>query len=550
MEVMTIPSSRTRYLRTLLALCALALFSVFGTSAASAANNTFPFVSCPVAAPDIVSPSCFEGGDGNLVTDDDAGDRIDWDRLVGIPQPVTQYQDPRNPADDVFKASTAKEQTPGAWVIESDKAPSKADILNTAFYTQLIPEAPGHIFLYGGFENDAGGNVNVSFELNHGDDNNNGALTFDNDANAATPEVPFRSENDILITYDGNLGSVDIGLCYWDGDENNGNWFSQPNGGGVGLGGPVKTCPILSHSLAIGAVNAANMPNNVLSLFSNPILQGNFGEMAINLTTAIGAGNNLCFSFGGIWMRSRSSSQADSTMEDMTMPQALNGANSCAQDVEKKVAVGAAADDPTTLTYADSGSVNDGDTLFYTLTFTNTGTQPITHGNPAVAGPDVVDPNCESIATGDPGEPASGGGTATVGDDDPADADKFMDDPANPGSLIADTTTGSYDGGDVWVYRCKHLYDKANDGDPYVNTVTGNGDVGSFHVTEVTDHADVAAIAPGQVRAAKTVVGGAGGETWNFTVAGVGQPTHPAIGDGDSTTPETVMAGNSATVTE
>src|SRR4051794_36978532 len=244
MEVMTIPSSRTRYLRTLLAICATALFLIVGTSAASAANNTFPFVSCPVAAPDIVSPSCFEGGDGNLVTNNDAGDRIDWDRVVGIPQPATQYQDPRNPADDVFKASTAKEQTPGAWVIESDKAPSKADILNTVFYTQLIPEAPGHIFLYGGFENDAGGTVNVSFPLNPGDDNTNGALTSNNGSSV----VPFRSENDLLITYDGNLGNVRIGLCYWHGDENNGNWFADPNGGGDELGGPVKTCPALTHS--------------------------------------------------------------------------------------------------------------------------------------------------------------------------------------------------------------------------------------------------------------------------------------------------------------
>ena len=555
MEVMAIPASRTRVGKSLLALCATALFLVFGTSAASAANNTFPFVSCPVAAPDIISPSCFEGGDGNLVTDDNAGDRIDWDRLVGIPHPATQYQDPRNPADDVFDSASpsGKEADPGGWKIESQSVQGKADILNTVFYTQLIPEAPGHIFFYSAFERlTSNGDVNVSFELNHGDDNNNGALTFDNDGNPATPEVPFRTENDVLITYDGNAGNVDIGLCYWHGDENTGNWFSQPNGGGVGLGGPVKTCPALPASLAIGEINASSLPNNVLSLFRNPIGAGNFGEVAVNLTDAIGAGNNLCFDFGGFWMHSRSSSQADSTMEDMTQPEHLNGANSCGQQVEKKVAVGAAADDPTTLTYADSGSVNDGDTLFYTLTFTNTGTQPITHEvvNPAappptltVAGPAVDDPNCESIATGDPGEPASGGGTATVGDDDPATADKFMDDPANPGNLIADSTPGSYDGGDVWVYRCKHLYNKAADGDPYVNTVTGDGDVGSFHTTQVTDHADVAAIAPGQLKAAKTVVGGAGGETWNFTINGVGQPTHPAIGDGDSTSSETVAAG-------
>src|SRR3954447_9375520 len=246
MEVMTIPSSRIRYLRTLLALCALALFSVFGTSAASAAN-TFPFTSCMTVAADIVSPSCFEGADGNLTTNlPDTNNRIDWDRLVrpSLPAPnppATQYQDPRNPVDDVFKASTAKEQTPGVWVIESDKAPSKADILNTVFYTQLIPEAPGHIFLYGGFENDAGGNVNLSFELNHGTPS--GDLTF-NPNNAAAdcspvPApvgcIPYRTNNDVLITYDGNIGHVDIGLCYWKGDNLTGNWYSQPNGGGVAL---------------------------------------------------------------------------------------------------------------------------------------------------------------------------------------------------------------------------------------------------------------------------------------------------------------------------
>src|SRR4051812_25203284 len=117
MEVKAIPFSRIHLWKPLLALCATALFLIAGTSAASAAN-TFPFTSCMTVAADIVSPSCFEGADGNLTVETpDNNNRIDWDRLVGIPQPATQYQDPRNPVDDVFKASTAKEQTPGAWVI-------------------------------------------------------------------------------------------------------------------------------------------------------------------------------------------------------------------------------------------------------------------------------------------------------------------------------------------------------------------------------------------------------------------------------------------------
>src|SRR3954454_17448773 len=118
MEVKAIPSSRIHLWKPLLALCATALFLIVGTSAASAAN-TFPFTSCMTVAADIVSPSCFEGADGNLTTNlPDTNNRIDWARLAGpsLPAPnppATQYQDPRNPVDDVFKASTAKEQTPG-----------------------------------------------------------------------------------------------------------------------------------------------------------------------------------------------------------------------------------------------------------------------------------------------------------------------------------------------------------------------------------------------------------------------------------------------------
>src|SRR4051794_26519102 len=505
-------------------------------------------INCPTPFTDIVAPSCFEGGDGNLLVDSAnlVEPRIDWTSVVGLPK-FQQYHDPDQPSDDVFDSSAADENTPGSWsILPGQKAPSKADILNTASFTEQAG-SPGQIFLYAAFEETAGGNVDVSFELNKGQvDPATGevtSLTYDNGVSSIP--VPFRSENDVLITFDGGVNSVDIGLCYWDGDEHSGHWTSGKNGTGFTLGGPNHTCPTLLHTQAEGNVNSGDLTNNTLTDFSNPIPSGDFGEMAINLSTTLGA-NSTCFQLGGIWMHSRSSPQASSTMQDFVVPHSINGLNNCAQTVDKKIATGASNVDPTGLSYVDGPlSVNDGAWLYYTLTAKNTGTQPITHtvGGNTLAGPDMSDPNCSSISSG-AGAPASGAGTPSISDDVPANADKLHD---SSGTLIADPTPATYDSGDVWIFRCKHQYNFGTDGSPFVNTVTTNGDVGTFSVTEHTDHADATRIPPGKVRAGKTVVGGTGNETWNFTVAGV---TKTAIGNGQTTSSEDVVPGTPTTISE
>src|SRR4051812_28828135 len=269
-------SDRRRFQLLTLVLATSVLLLALGTGRAHAVP------SCAVPAVDIVSPSCFEGGDGNLTTDHPLLSHIDWDTLVGLNPPATQYQDPRDPVDDVFNASAADEQTPSGWSFDHtppSSAPSKADILNTVFYTETAPNTPSQIFLYAGFENDAGGNVNVSFELNKG--NPAGGLFFNN----THDNVPYRSDNDVLVTYDGTVGNVRIGLCYWHGDDPAhpnlaGNWYDKPTtelGPYVPLGGSVKQCGQLPAMTAIGGINAVDMPNSTLSSFSQPtILLGNF----------------------------------------------------------------------------------------------------------------------------------------------------------------------------------------------------------------------------------------------------------------------------------
>jgi hypothetical protein len=72
---------------------------------------------------------------------------------------------------------------------------------------------------------------------------------------------------------------------------------------------------------AQGAVNAGSIAAHLPGFYSGSVPAERFGEAALNLTQVLGEADlGRCFSFGSIWMHSRSSDSDSSNMEDYVAP--------------------------------------------------------------------------------------------------------------------------------------------------------------------------------------------------------------------------------------
>jgi uncharacterized repeat protein (TIGR01451 family) len=428
-----------------IAACAIAIGCLLWLAAAPAHAAT-----CPTPANDILSPSCFEGGDGNLAPD--TAGRSDWSTVSGE-VPLT---DPTGANENTFGGGS-KEQDPTSWSLVNNGAPQKSDILGAALYTDPVS---GHIFLYGAFYRLGNtGTTNLSFELNRSPG------LWDNDNNPSTPPIPERSDGDMLITFDTSGSSVaTVGACLWHGDRRGEaagsafGWYTLPGfgAGGTKLGNQ-DSCTTLSGTdlatrSAFGAMNTATLTNNgALPGFPSTMVPNTFGEMAVDLTKALStvANPNPCFDFGSLWMHSRSSTAPLSQMQDYVGPSSLIKAQSCKIAIDKQVAVNGGAFNqglPTDPSYASAG-----DTLNYKLLVTNPGEAPISSVS-------ISDPGCSGLS-----------------------------DPAKLTGADPDATPGTLDPGDTWVYTCSHAY-AAGDPSPYTNTATATGYVG-FKQLSATDSA-------------------------------------------------------------
>lgn len=414
--------------RTLLAalLAVLALFAISAT-VASAADN--------------VPPSTFEGGDGNLLKA--AGtDWQDWTGSAGLVQ-----KDDDDTVQSQF-GTGSKEQDPGAWDLVTGTAPSKSDILDAAYASEVVS---GDLFFYGAFERlDGSGNANVSFELNREPG------TYDN----GNDQVPIRTDGDLLITFDGNnSGGVRVGMCIWHGDregestDSAAGWYTLPD-----VTVPIDpeadkklkgsgNCTLLSTVVdanAVGAMNQGDAVNEfaaakIISGMSNPILDNRFGEASVNLSEALKDSGipSPCLDFGSIWMHSRSSDAPLSSMKDFVGPENIQAKTDCSIALKKYVAVGTS---PGPGDYEDANTpgsavlANTGDQLNYLVEVTNPGANPI-----------------------------------TVDTDPPTDVECPLTEAGKVDSADAnDATPAVLDPGDVWTYTCTKPYDSTLD-DVYEN---------------------------------------------------------------------------------
>jgi uncharacterized repeat protein (TIGR01451 family) len=442
----------------------VATFAVvtFGLRVDSAGASPSCVPASDLLSASLTEASCFEGFDGNQVSDHPGLvlPHTDWQNLVGGAGLITVRDDT---GDSTFSGGD-KESDPGAWAFDPNgSAQGKVDVLAVATKTDTVA---GDTFVYGAFERlTSTGDVFLSFELNQL------AAGFDHDNNAATGPIPERSEGDALITFSGNQGDINVYMCRWHGDglgeTSNATYgwyelpgFGQPDptpGGGLtDKASGSEGCTLLDTTTSPAAAGEMNsgVLNNYLPRFGGPtplpangsgapntIADEEFGEMVINLDDAVqqGGAANPCFAFGSVWIHTRASHSFTNSMEDLTAPSTVANGSNCAIAVAKTVAVNQSSTPPADNTFTDTAPALTGETLHYKLDVTNAGQETITNVV-------VTDPVCSSAPVLDT--------AATTGEED-----------------------GELEVGETWIYRCSKTY-LAGD-NTIVNTGTAKGQVGT-----------------------------------------------------------------------
>jgi hypothetical protein len=202
--------------------------------------------------------------DGNLADDSGPGDPIDWDTP---PFGVTQFTDPSGTTDDIL-GQGSKELEPGGWSCVVQSAPGKDDIVSGAVAFRIID---GKQYLFVNFQRaTTTGDAHMDYEFNQSDE-----------PNPACPELPRRTNGDILITFDTEQGGkiIIVRAFRWAGDATVGT-FSELTLGSQGVFWDA----------------AVNIPSTIPGVEA-----GAFGEAAINLTDTIGGID--CLLFSSVYMK-------------------------------------------------------------------------------------------------------------------------------------------------------------------------------------------------------------------------------------------------------
>src|SRR5438093_9764878 len=227
--------------------------------------------------------------DGNLV-DDPAGEPIDWslDPAGNIPNPAlpnrTDFVDRSGSGDGIFGQGT-KELEPGAWSCVTGSAPPKGDILKGSIAFRAIGQKR---FMYVDFfRNATGGDVHMDYEFNQS-----------TAPNPACPDLPQRTQGDVVITFDTDIGgkAIQVRAFTWVGDARSGT-FNQL---------------FLEGTLWDAAVN---IPSAIPG-----VGDGAFGEAVINLTDS--PINLTCPEFA--YMKTRSSTAITSDLKDRAAVQTVS----------------------------------------------------------------------------------------------------------------------------------------------------------------------------------------------------------------------------------
>jgi fimbrial isopeptide formation D2 family protein/uncharacterized repeat protein (TIGR01451 family) len=237
----------------------------------------------PVAA---LAGTFFNATDGNLVDNDNSGPELDWcTPAPGLVPPGIDT--PSGQTDNSFKASSDQDPVP---TIEDGSIPNnKVDFDRLYVASETIGP---NLFAYVGFiRNDTTGTGTLSFELNQSGQLTSNGITFQRTQGDLLIEFNFQKSTDnwvVVLTY-----------RIWNGNATSGSWSNE-----VSLAG-----------FADGSVNAVDILDCLNG--NNPLVDGQFGEFAINLTSLLGGD---CIAFGSILAKSRSSNQVTSNLNDLILP--------------------------------------------------------------------------------------------------------------------------------------------------------------------------------------------------------------------------------------
>ena len=258
--------------------------------------------------------STFQGADGNQT---DAAPRIDWQGLEAAGRFV--HNPDENDQDTAFTGGS-KEDEPGSWDfrVEPDGVkPPKANILDA---WSAVDQGGADAFVYLAFARGGpgitrvGGTTYLTFELNHD------SRLWENNENAT---IPCRRTGDVLVSYQAQGNDVDVVLERWV--------TSQTDlATGCATSGHLEPLTGLTPNVDVqGAVNDPAITNYLPGIYGGSIPIERFGEAALNLSQILDdAPGDECFSYGSLWMHSRSSiarllTSASSNMQDYVAPQNL-----------------------------------------------------------------------------------------------------------------------------------------------------------------------------------------------------------------------------------
>jgi hypothetical protein len=249
--------------------------------------------------------SSFETDDGNTVVN--TAGNLDWDNVAA----VVKNDAPSGQNDNSFGNGT-KEDTAVPSVVSGSIPPNKSDLKEFGSYIEDAANGKQYLHLFWTRVQDPTGTTNMDFEFNEK------ICTVDNTSGCSANGVtPVRTAGDLLITYDLSRGGTQatISLRTWDGSK----W------------GPASS---LDPTKATGSINTQTINTNINNVAGSYSAR-TFGEASINLTDTI-FDPSSCKSFGGAYLKSRSSDSFTSALKDFIAPIGIDLTN-CGRVVVHKV---------------------------------------------------------------------------------------------------------------------------------------------------------------------------------------------------------------------
>jgi hypothetical protein len=397
---------RVRWLTTTLTIMSVLALAV-GSAAIAFADNPsgcdFAATGTTQSCAPPLAGSTFAGGDGNLLASPTTYGSTDWQNVAGLNHGVDK---PGGSSDNSFGQGT-KEDNPNVTVVTGSIPNNKSDL--TRFYEASEIGSNGDNFLYLAWERaNVLGSANMDFEINQ-------SATAGFTGTTTGPLTLNRTAGDLLVTFDftNGGGRPTLGLLTWL-TAAAGNTASQCfSSNALPCWGKQET---LNGTDSNGAVNNLDAVSDPLfpaeGNYQNPVPALQFGETAVDLTTAGVFPTGICKAFGSAFVKSRASASFTAEVKDFIAPIPVNISNCGTITIHKTtIPAGGTGFNYTTTGASPLGgsfSLDDGGTKTYTDV--PTGSFSVTES--AKTGWDLVSLTCTATGTGT--SASTSGATASI----------------------------------------------------------------------------------------------------------------------------------------